>query len=312
MEGTSCKITPINVGSGDSILVQLRGVHGDEYYLIDGGPKDYFENLKGCLEQHNLIEGAWVEGRSVLQCNINIIVTHPDQDHVNGITKLMEQYYIAGWIIITEAFDQKDSVFLQNFFSNLTSTHSRALGPFSSTGTICCQSLTEKCLCYVPRARGAHVHSMAYVSEPDPVHKLITGTGSYRWNKSSIITTVRNPYTGRYVAMLTGDSFGDLTLNKLHLCGEHIPIFQVPHHGSKNNINFGVEGTLERCTELYSKFSADVYVISGNDKNHPHAEVLSGILKAVYDKNDSGKIVLTGTRGLSAEKNYQIQTYAHW
>lgn len=53
---------------------------------------------------------------------------------------------------------------------------------------------------------------------------------------------------------------------------------------------------------MYSRFTADVYVISGSDKIHPHAEVLSGILKAVYEKNASGKIVLTGSRGLSAEK----------
>jgi hypothetical protein len=52
-------------------------------------------------------------------------------------------------------------------------------------------------------------------------------------------------------------------------------------------------------------FTADVYVISGSDKNHPHADILSGILNAVYyqKKEKITKIVLTGSHGLSAEKN---------
>ena len=301
MEGISYKITPINVGSGDSILVQVRGVRGDEYYLIDGGPKEYFSNVESCLEYHNLIKRPrFCEDKPVLHCSI--IVTHPDQDHVNGITELMRKYFISGWIIITEAFDRKlkmsserTSVFLKNFFLKLTSTHSPTGQFFSPTQIIWWQSPTEKCLCYVPHVDAP---SMPCVSEPGPLHVI----GLDWWNKSSILTTVPNPYTVGYVAVLTGDSFGDIVLRTLNLDGEHTHIFQVPHHGSKRNIKVGKEGTLDMCTELYCRFTADVYVISGSDKIHPHAEVLSGILKAVYEKDISGKIVLTGTRGLSAEK----------
>ena len=302
--GTSCKITPINVGSGDSILVQLRGVRGDEhYYLIDGGPKEYFSNVESCLKYHDLIKRPrfW-EVKPVLHCSV--IVTHPDQDHVNGITELMEKYLISGWIIITEAFERKlkmsserTSMFLRKFFIKLTSTHSPTGQFFSPTGIIWWQSPTDKCLCYVPRVDAPSMPQPS-MSEPGPLHI----TGLDRWNKSSILTTVPNPCIVRYAAVLTGDSFGDIVLRTLNLDGEHTRIFQVPHHGSKRNIKVGKEGTLDMCTELYSSFTADVYVISGSDKIHPHAEVLSGILKAVYEKNGSGKIVLTGSRGLSAEK----------
>ena len=95
MEGTRGKnlITPINVGSGDSILIQIRGVHGDEHYLINGGPKEYFSNVKRCLKHHKLIKRDRKEGKRVLECSI--IVTHPDQDHVNGITELMKRYMVC-------------------------------------------------------------------------------------------------------------------------------------------------------------------------------------------------------------------------
>ena len=314
MEGTSFKITPINVGSGDAILVQLHSVHGDEYYLIDGGPKKYLSNIERCLEYNNLIKmPRWPWVKPVLQCSI--IVTHPDQDHVNGIIALMRKYYIAGEIILTEAFDKKCSRehrnFLEEFFSELMLTHSlqsrASYYYFSPTGIIHCESPTEYCLCYVPYD-AVQYHSTAI--PVGPFHTTRRGSSSDReWNKSSILTMVG------CAAVLTGDSYCDLTLSRRGLYGEHIPIFQVPHHGSKKNIHTDKEGTLERCTELYSKFLADVYVISGSDKIHPHAEVLSGILKAVYqqmvltgtlgsseEEIHVVRVVLTGTRGLSAEK----------
>ncbi len=286
--------------------------------LIDGGPKgnrnyrkDYFANVKKCLEDYNAIDMiAWEETVYVVHCNI--IVTHPDQDHVNGITKLMEEYDINGMIIITEAFHRKwrieDCSFLQYFFDNLTLKHSLVSSwspaswqPLSSTENICCQSPEERCLCYVPHAHayyyqeyylGAH----AYLG---PLHR-----GSNRdWNKSSILTTIRKSDT-EYAAVLTGDSFSDIVLSTSGLVGNHTQIFQVPHHGSKYSIKVGKGGTLDMCTELYSSFTADVYVISGSDKNHPQADILSGILNAVYyqKKEKITKIVLTGSHGLSAEK----------
>jgi beta-lactamase superfamily II metal-dependent hydrolase len=305
---TSCKITPINVGSGDSILVQVHGEHGYEHYLIDGGPKTYITHVENCLNYYNLIKMWVVEGKPVLQCNI--IVTHPDLDHFSGITQLMKKYYIAGEIIITKAFERKcrskQSTFLQEFYSELTSTHSPDLEsswspaswqPLSPTGIICCQSPEEKCLRYVPHAQ--------YLYYPS----CTKNWGSNRdWNKSSILTAVRKPNT-EYAAVLTGDSYGNIVLSHFNLLGKHTQIFQVPHHGSKKNIEVGKEGTLDMCTDLYSKFTAGVYVISGNDMYHPHAEILSGILKAAYQKDSESefeaparKIVLTGSHGLSAEK----------
>ena len=322
----SCKITPINVGSGDSILVQVHCVHSEECYLIDGGPKEYFSNIERCLEEYDLIKRR-VAGKPILECNI--IVTHPDRDHVNGITELMKKYYITGKIIITEAFNKKLSsdrnIFLQEFCSQLISTHSSqsaaARKPFSPTGIVRCQSPKEKCLCYAPRTTRdvsepgqmcyvPHAHStICDVSESGPSHPTDTGSDREQvWNKSSIITTVCKPHSTGYAAVLTGDSFGDIMLCTLNLYCNHTQIFQVPHHGSKKNIQVGKEGTLDMCTDFYSKFTADVYVISGTDKIHPHAEVLSGILKAVYQNSEcdseasARKIVLTGSRGLSAEK----------
>ena len=303
MEGSSCKVIPINVGSGDSILVELHVNGGKEHYLIDGGPKAYIDNLVDCLRSWKLIKQEKKMEKRILKCNV--IITHPDQDHVSGITALMKKYYIEGEIIITTAFYRKlssaHSRFLADFDSELTLTHSPSRLLFSPKRKICWQSPTECCLRYVP-------HSVTCDDiEPGALH---VNEGYYREqasNISSILTTVCKSYDMN-AAVFTGDSFGDITLTALNLSHKHTQIFQVPHHGSKMNIEVDKEGTLSKCTKFYSSFTADVYFISGSDKIHPPAEVLSGILKAVYKQSQNAprqvhkRIVLTSSRGLSAKK----------
>jgi mRNA degradation ribonuclease J1/J2 len=220
----------------------------DEHYLIDGGPmaKKYFSNVKSCLEDSNAIDMITRKEKPVIHCNI--IVTHPDRDHVNGIYKLMEDYCINGMIIITEAFDRKLRIEYSGFLKEkLTLTHlpvsswsPASWQSLSSTRFICCQSPQEKCLLYVPHAH-AYLYEHAYF---DPLHR-----GSNRdWNKSSILTMIYNESDTEYAAVLTGDSFSDIVLSTSGLVGNHTQIFQVPHHGSKYNIKVGKEGTLDMCT----------------------------------------------------------------
>lgn len=237
-----------------------------------------------------------MENKPTLLCNV--IITHPDQDHVNGITGLMKRYLIEGRIIITTAFYRKIEhsrcKFLAEFFSELEETHSpRGLSQVPIHSMISWKSPTEKCLLYAP-----HTWST------ETCGTLFTRGTNQLWNKSSILTTVRTSYAPGYAAVMTGDSFGDIVLRTLNLNQKHVQIFQIPHHGSKKNIECGREGTVSRCVQLYSRFTADVYFISGSDKIHPHAEILSGILMAVYqnEASSSGRLVLTSSRGLSAEK----------
>ncbi len=138
------------------------------------------------------------------------------------------------------------------------------------------------------------------------------------FNATSILTTVKIPGSRYdYDVVLTGDSYGGIILNTLglnrsqkirpkqnpHLSEETkrktVGIFQVPHHGSRENSTMALikgEGSPLSCKKFYMQFDADVYLIShGSQYDHPHSEVITGILSAAVQKNKRCKIVVTAT-----------------
>ena len=80
-----------------------------------------------------------------------------------------------------------------------------------------------------------------------------------------------------------------------------VGIFQVPHHGSKNNSTMARtkgEGSYLSCHTFYMEFDADIYLIShGNHRgyDHPHSEVITGILSAAVQKKKHYKIMIVVT-----------------
>jgi len=90
---TALKISCINVGEGDSILIQYKGNN----FLIDGGPLDGSDNLLKYLK-HEKIRN--------IDC---IFITHPHEDHIGGIPKILSKYkvsnvYSSGGTSTTPAF----------------------------------------------------------------------------------------------------------------------------------------------------------------------------------------------------------------
>ena len=88
-----------------------------------------------------------------------------------------------------------------------------------------------------------------------------------------------------------------------------INIFQVPRNGSSDCIHwFPFEQTLllNRCSEYYSKFKANVYLIlpGENPINNPSAEVMSGIVitNSMRDPMQKCAIVVTNSRGVCRQK----------
>lgn len=81
-----------------------------------------------CLEQHKCLKPTGNEHTSNLRLDLDaMIVTHPDKDHVGGVTKLLEKHSYNRKLVITEAFDQKNKEkmakkedhFLSKFFGTL-------------------------------------------------------------------------------------------------------------------------------------------------------------------------------------------------
>ena len=82
-----------------------------------------------------------------------------------------------------------------------------------------------------------------------------------------------------------------------------VGIFQVPHHGSRENSTMvstkGRGSNMICCMEFYMQFDADVYLISHGIHlryKHPHSEVITGILSAAVQKKKRCKIVVTATQ----------------
>ena len=73
------KVTAIDVGQGDGIVIESRGTN----YMIDGG-----STSKRGLNQYQLTPFLLYEGIGRLD---GIILTHEDEDHLSGIMELLEE-----------------------------------------------------------------------------------------------------------------------------------------------------------------------------------------------------------------------------
>lgn len=72
------KVHYINVGQGDSILVQVN----NKNLLIDAGPEDASEKLLSYLSKQNIKKFDYV------------VATHPHEDHIGGMSSIIKKYKI--------------------------------------------------------------------------------------------------------------------------------------------------------------------------------------------------------------------------
>ncbi|MCI1946080.1 ComEC/Rec2 family competence protein [Clostridium luticellarii] len=71
----------IDVGQGDSELIQINGKN----LLIDAGPNDSENKLMSYLNKQNIEKLDYV------------IATHPDEDHIGGMSSVIKKYEIDGF-----------------------------------------------------------------------------------------------------------------------------------------------------------------------------------------------------------------------
>ncbi|MDV3428899.1 MAG: MBL fold metallo-hydrolase [Bacillota bacterium] len=72
------KISCINVGEGDSILIQ----YNNKNFLIDGGPLDGSDKLLKYIKSNRIKN---------FSC---IFITHPHEDHIGGLPKILSKYKV--------------------------------------------------------------------------------------------------------------------------------------------------------------------------------------------------------------------------
>ncbi len=80
-ESNELKIHYIDIGQGDSILVQTK----DKNMLIDAGTRKNSDNLISYLKKQNIKKLDYV------------IATHPHEDHIGGMPKVIDKFEISNF-----------------------------------------------------------------------------------------------------------------------------------------------------------------------------------------------------------------------
>ncbi len=270
-------------------------VDSKKFYLVDGGltcsDTPPYTNLEITLREKGLLMKKETKRETVLLDAI--IITHPDEDHLGGVNKLIANYTITCPVITTEATMLTKA--------NLT---------YDEPG------LPEEVKLMFPTARRRIYKDITNKTEimkdpkffPEPKDK------SNKSNKSSILFAVVGS------VLLTGDSTGQL-INEATGLGKELAetqklrVFQVPHHGSEANSFIPYEAAKKipstdplhalkgkhdayKYALFYRGIKAHTYFVSHGDHGlfqHPHRNVITGILLAAVTEETNCELVVTGT-----------------
>lgn len=221
-------VTFLNVGQGDSILIETPS---GKQILVDGGPD------RSVLRELPKVIGP-------LDRSLDLIVeTHPDKDHIAGLTDVFERYEVGA--------------FLSPGIPNDT----------SYTKTLERAAESEPGVVRVEARRGMRLHlgngAYADVLYPDrDVDGVETNTGS---------VVLRVVY-GETEFMLTGDAPTNVERWLVSLDGEALQsdVLKAGHHGSRTSTD---EEWLREVSPSYVVISAGL----NNSYGHPHTEVVSRI-----------------------------------
>ncbi len=333
---TKVEIVPVCVNVGDAIFICIEygNGHWRHCYLVDGSlaakskpnpnkPAAHLDTCKSCSLRHGRPEMTAGPDYNRLHQTYKqltmkryelrgIIVTHPDQDHYQGITNLLQDtnHNVHVPILITNQFLQKfnDSIEIRSFFVALNQSmlsrnvqslfHKQTLNRGNKTARLptaifpnffqfSCEVDVDLML--------FHNHEIRHKNLPQMTPQNVND------NRTSIITTVLEPGNETQVlACLTGDAEMISEVDMSRALPTHpARLFQVPHHGSSNNSS---EALYRRMTDQ------SIYLISCGTRPYggrtfPHKEVLQRIFKANAGHNNRQiRIILTSNRHLDLTK----------
>ena len=264
IDGSPIKIHFVSVGQGDAIVIELPG---NEYMLVDAGSgataypsstvkNGYYSYLS------DVVEGDEID---------YLVVTHPDSDHVNMMSKVVDDYVV------------------KNFYYNAYENSSKTYATFTSKAA----AEEGAALHVIETADSSKFNVTAggcLLTFYSPGNDGFTGTEAKIKNGMSIMIMLE--YGGRKL-LLTGDAteeeeewFVAYTEYK----NTDVDFLKVAHHGSPYS----------STTEFLSHVSAEYAIISVDESNnsygHPSPDTLERLENAsatVYRTDIKGTIVLT-------------------
>lgn len=227
------EISFLDVGQGDSVLIQSAG----SAYLVDVG-----SSSEGDVGKYSVAPCLKYRGVARLEA---VIITHPDEDHCNGLVSLLEEGYAGrvGWLLLPEVAPENRNEAYRDLERVAADYQIRvgylAAGMNWEDGEV-------SFLCLNPVIEGA-------LSDP---------------NEYSVVLYVQTPHIS---ALLTGDAEGkgeEAVLGELRRYGiGDVTVLKVAHHGSKY-------ATSREFLEVVNPRIAIISCGRRNSYGHPHEEVL--------------------------------------
>ncbi|MFM9128419.1 MAG: ComEC/Rec2 family competence protein, partial [Candidatus Limnocylindrus sp.] len=246
----SLRITTLDVGQGDAILVEVSG----RRMLIDGGPDP--ARLSTELDQ---IIPAWDRRIDVL------VASHPHEDHLAGLPKLLDRYRIASVI----------------------GSEDRGGGPAASSWK---EILTSSRISYRQVFTGDRFQLGAArlsVLWPDQTYlSLPPGNDGRALNDRSIVLRLDIP---GFSALFTGDIESDIDARIIRNIRTPVDFLKAPHHGSKGASSKALLNVLDPRVAVVSVGVRNTY-------GHPAAETLQrlGDRGAEVERTDlNGTVTVT-------------------
>ena len=241
--GSDMVITAIDVGQGDSILI----TQGEHSVLIDAGTGASEEKLIEYLKNQNIEKFDYV------------IATHPHEDHIGGMDKVVEEFEIDNFIM-TELPD--DMIPSTKVYEKMVET------------------LLDKNVNVIAAESG-----QSYKAGDINLDILAPAKLNYDdLNNFSVVTRVSY---GETIAILTGDAEKDVEEDILR-SGENLrcDIYKVGHHGSETSSS---EDFLSAMRPTYAVISC----AEDNSYNHPHTKTIKNLSKygiKYYVTKDCGAV----------------------
>lgn len=266
------EITFLDVGQGDCIYVELPG---KEKFLVDGGSSSV-----GSVGKYRILPFLKAKGVRYLEA---VFVTHPDEDHCNGIQELLSQGKQQGIRI--------GCLILPDIGESSKGQGYRELEKAASEAGISLQ--------YISRGQ--------YIQEKDTLLECLHPVSGFESTDANAYSIVLRFTSGSFTALLTGDLEGSgeqALLEELsarreisenqgtgsmavgpadNMAGSMtdnmvggpagITLLKVAHHGSKYS-------TSEEFLQMINPAIAVISCGKNNRYGHPHEETLERLSEA--------------------------------
>ncbi len=249
----------IDVGQGDSILIKSPG---GRFILVDGGGSQFFDVGADVVL-------PYLRHRGIRNLDM-VISTHPDIDHVEGLTKVIAEMPVTCLGLPASLADAED-------YQTLCDTAAKQQIP----------------LVYLYAGQSLQLEEGFRMDVIHPGKEKVSEDS----NRNSLVLLLSYQ---RFTALLTGD----VPAEELVAAGDRVSppltILKLPHHGSK--------GSLAR--DFYQKAAPAWAVVSAGADNpfgHPHPQVIAAVRESgarILRTDLQGAITIR-----SNGHDYQIQTH---